>query len=111
MSYVWLLVDFIPIFQSTLVLIKYWRSKKRDNLYLSLLYQKSIWLNEKFINYLTTQFVQHIMSKFAALHRQWWRLQMSENLEWDEKLQKKPNKLSLRRCPSDGTLNGALWQG
>ena len=27
-------------------------------------------------------------SKFAALRRQWWRLQMSEKfLEWDEKLQ------------------------
>ena len=27
-------------------------------------------------------------SKFAALHRQWWRLQISENLEWGEKINK-----------------------
>ena len=31
--------------------------------------------------------VEH-RSKFAALHRQWWRLHMSEIIEWDEKTNK-----------------------
>ena len=30
-------------------------------------------------------------SKFAALHRQWQRFQMSENSPWDEKLQTNKN--------------------
>ena len=35
---------------------------------------------------LTDQRAEHI--EIAALHQQWWRLQMSKNiLEWDEKLQ------------------------
>ena len=33
-----------------------------------------------------------ISAEFAALHRPWWRLHVSEILEWDKKNQTKTNK-------------------
>ena len=40
---------------------------------------------------------EHIRSKFAALHRQWWRLHMSEKFSSGTKTHKQTNRCGVNK--------------